>query len=68
MLQRTNKLGELIMMMQEMIKEMIKFFATFGLIIGIFLIIGRMLLHEIKIDKFYIFIDLFDAMNGNQDF
>jgi len=68
MLQRTRFLGELIMMLGEMVIEMIKFFVTFFLIIGLFLLIGRMLLHEVKKDKFYIFIDLFDAINGNQNF
>mmetsp|Transcript_11798 Transcript_11798/g.18118 ORF Transcript_11798/g.18118 Transcript_11798/m.18118 type:complete len:144 (+) Transcript_11798:596-1027(+) len=65
MLQRTRFLGELIIMLQEMITEMLKFFFTFGLIIAIFLMVGRLLLYELKKDKFYIFIDLFDAMNGN---
>mmetsp|Transcript_12107 Transcript_12107/g.18714 ORF Transcript_12107/g.18714 Transcript_12107/m.18714 type:complete len:214 (-) Transcript_12107:268-909(-) len=68
MLQRTLNLGNLIMMMQEMVVAMMKFFATFSLIILIFLQVGRLCLHEIKNDKFYIFIDLFDAINGNQDF
>mmetsp|Transcript_30418 Transcript_30418/g.46594 ORF Transcript_30418/g.46594 Transcript_30418/m.46594 type:complete len:246 (-) Transcript_30418:419-1156(-) len=68
MLQRTRFLGELIMMLQEMLSEMIKFFLTFGLIIAVFLMIGRLLLYELKKDKFYIFIDLFDAINGNQNF
>jgi len=68
MLQRTRFLGELIMMLGEMFMEMVRFFVTFSLIIGLFVLIGRMLLHEVKKDKFYIFIDLFDAINGNQNF
>ena len=51
-----------------MIGEMGKFFATFGLIIGIFLIVGILLMEELKKENMYIFIDLFDAMNGNQQF
>jgi len=68
MLQRTANLGDLIMMMQEMLVEMIKFFLTFSLVIIVFLLVGRLLLYELKKDKFYIFTDLFDAINGNQDF
>ena len=41
MLQRTQKLGELIMMVNEMISELKKFFITFGLLLGLFIIIGR---------------------------
>ena len=43
MLQRTQYLGELIMMLNQMISELGRFFSTFGLLIGLFLLIGRML-------------------------
>lgn len=43
MLQRTQKLGELIMMVSQMINEVKKFFITFGLPLGVFIIIDRML-------------------------
>jgi len=48
MLQRTQYLGQLIMMLQQMMTEFSKFFLTFGLIIAMFLIIGRMLGSELK--------------------
>jgi len=48
MLQRTQYLGELIMMLSQMMSELTKFFATFGLIIGLFLLIGRLMSTEIK--------------------
>jgi hypothetical protein len=41
MLQRTQKLGELIMMVNQMISELKKFLTTFGLPLGLFIIIGR---------------------------
>jgi len=41
MLQRTPKLGELIMMVHEMISELRKFIITFGLLIIAFIIVGR---------------------------
>ena len=41
MLQRTPKLGELIMMVNEMISELRKFIITFGLLIIAFIIVGR---------------------------
>ena len=43
MLQRTQKLGELIMMVNQMINELKKFLITFGLPLGLFIIIGRQL-------------------------
>ncbi len=43
MLQRTPKLGELIMMVSEMISELRKFIITFGLLIIAFIIVGRQL-------------------------
>ena len=71
MLQRTQYLGELIMMLGIMISELSRFFATFGLIIGLFLLIGRMLGTELKREHasfFEVGLDLFDALNGNQKF
>lgn len=41
MLQRTPKLGELIMMVSEMVSELRKFIITFGLLIIAFIIVGR---------------------------
>lgn len=41
MLQRTQKLGELIMMVDQMINELGKFIVTFGLLIVGFIIVGR---------------------------
>ena len=55
-------------MLMEMITEMMKFFLTFGLIISLFYFVGRMLLQELKVENLNIFLDLFDAMNGNQNF
>jgi len=71
MLQRTQYLGELIMMLTMMQAELVKFFSTFGLIILIFVFIGRFLSTELKFESatFYeIILDLFNAFNGNQDF
>jgi len=53
MLQRTQYLGELIMMLSQMGNELIRFFSTFGLIIGLFLLIGRMLSEEFKFERAY---------------
>jgi hypothetical protein len=40
MLQRTEDLGEVILMFGEMIGELSRFFLTFGLIVGLFLLVG----------------------------
>lgn len=48
MLQRTQKLGELIVMVFQMFSEFRKFMLTFGLAIGCFIIVGRQLNGEIK--------------------
>jgi len=59
------------MMLSQMMSELAKFFSTFGLIIGLFLLIGRLLSTELKQEPasfFEMFLDLFDAFNGNQDF
>ena len=71
MLQRTQYLGELIMMLSQMMNELLRFFATFGLIIGLFLLLGRMLSSELKyqhLSFFEAFLDLFNAFNGNISF
>ena len=71
MLQRTQYLGELIMMLDQMGNELVRFFSTFGLIVGLFLLIGRMLSEELKFERasfWQAFLDLFTAFNGNQDF
>lgn len=70
MLQRTAYLGELIMMLTMMQAELAKFFSTFGLIILIFVFIGRFLSTELKYHSatFYeIILDLFNAFNGQLD-
>jgi hypothetical protein len=67
MLQRTQFLGELIMMLTMMQAELVKFFSTFGLIILIFLFLGRFLSSELKFESasfFEIILDLFNAFNG----
>jgi len=43
MLQRTVQLGSSIMMLTFMLGEVVRFFSTFGILMGIFLIIGSML-------------------------
>ena len=71
MLQRTQYLGELIMMLDQMKNELSRFFLTFGLVIIVFLLLGRMLSSEFKYipsSFFDAFIDLFNAFNGNIDF
>lgn len=68
MLQSTQYLGELIMMLDQMKNELIRFFATFGLIIVSFLLVGRMLGSELKYENatfWEVFMDLFNAFNGN---
>jgi hypothetical protein len=59
------------MMLDQMTNELIRFFATFGLIIVLFLLVGRMLSSELKEQHasfFQAFLDLFNAFNGNQEF
>ena len=51
MLQRTEYLGELIMMLTQMNAELLKFFLTFGMIILLFVFIGRFLSSEIKYES-----------------
>jgi len=71
MLQRTTYLGELIMMLDQMKNELSRFFLTFGLVIIVFLLLGRMLSTEFKFipaSFFEAFLDLFNAFNGNINF
>jgi hypothetical protein len=71
MLQRTAYLGELIIMLTQMQAEILKFFMTFGIIIVMFVFIGRFLSSEIKEESssyLEIVLDLFNALNGNQEF
>lgn len=71
MLQRTQKLGELIMMVNEMMGQLKMFIITFGMIIGGFIIVGRQLNEELKNEYssfFQIILDIFDGFNGKQDF
>ena len=54
-----------------MMNEFSRFFATFGLIIGLFILVGRMLGNELKNEPasfFVVFLDLFNAFNGNMNF
>ena len=58
------------MMLEQMMNEFFRFFSTFGLIIGLFLLIGRMLGSELKYAHasfFEVFLDLFNAFNGNMN-
>ena len=51
--------------------EFFRFFLTFGLIIGLFILMGRMLGNELKTEHtsfFEVFLDLFNAFNGNMQF
>lgn len=71
MMQRTQKLGELIMMIVQMVYELKKFIITFGLLIGLFIIVGTQLQEEVKAQSssFYqIMLDIFDGFNGKQRF
>jgi hypothetical protein len=71
MLQRTQKLGELIMMLGQMVGELKKFLFTFGLILVLFMLVGRQLTEQLKKKKsnmFGVFQDIFDGLNGQQDF
>ena len=56
------------MMLNQMMIELVRFFGTFDLIIGLFLLLGRMLSNEVKYTHsslFGVFLDLFNALNGN---
>lgn len=59
------------MMLDQMKNELSRFFLTFGLVILVFLLLGRMLSTEFKFNPasfFEAFLDLFNAFNGNIDF
>ena len=60
------------MMLIQMISELGKFFATFGLLIGLFLMVGRILNDQLqsKIEGSYwsVFLNLFNAFNGKPEF
>lgn len=59
------------MMVNQMISELKKFIITFGLLIGLFIIIGRQLTSELKVNNssfFQIVLDIFDGFNAQQDF
>ena len=67
MLQRTDTLGDLIMMATQMVTELQKFVITFGMLIGGFIIVGRQLNEELKVEEssfFQIIKDIFDGFNG----
>mgnify|MGYP006092092429 CR=1 FL=1 len=71
MLQRTQKLGELIMMVGQMVSELKKWLLTFGLLIILFILLGRQLNEILKKEKssfFEVFQDIFDGLNGQQNF
>jgi hypothetical protein len=58
-------------MLTQMGSELVRFFMTFGLVIILFLIIGRMLSSEFRFERaefWQTFLDLFNAFNGNQEF
>jgi hypothetical protein len=51
--------------------ELLRFFLTFGLVIVVFLLLGRMLSSEFKyvpVSFFEAFLDLFNAFNGSISF
>tara|TARA_B110000285_G_C14864127_1_gene485988 strand:+ start:68 stop:700 length:633 start_codon:yes stop_codon:yes gene_type:complete len=58
-------------MLDQMKNELIRFFITFGLVIMVFLLLGRMLSNEFKYDPSSFSqaaIDIFNAFNGNIEF
>jgi len=56
------------MMLTFMISEILRFFATFGIVMVIFIIVGGMLKSDLKYDGEYSywrsFIDLYKTFNG----
>jgi len=71
MLQRTQHLGKLILMLMPLFGELVRFFSTFGLGILLLTVVASFMGMEIKDSElsFYeAFIDLFTAMNGTQAF
>lgn len=66
-----QKLGELIIMVNFMIIELKQFLITFGSIMLAFVIVGRQLNREFKVEVSSIYqtvLDIFDGINGRQDF
>lgn len=58
-------------MLGEMVRELVRFFTTFGLIIMLFLLIGRFLSTELQnqiTSYWFVFLGLFDAFNGKPYF
>jgi hypothetical protein len=72
MLQRTEYLGEVILMFEEMMGELIRFFLTFGLMVGLFLLVGVFMKETFGesngTDQLTILLDLFNAFNGQPNF
>lgn len=59
------------MMLDQMKNELSRFTMTFGLIVVLYLLLGRMISTELKYESssfFVVFLDLFNAFNGNIDF
>jgi hypothetical protein len=42
MLKRSPQIGQLILMIQEMLDELSRFLASVGLIVGLFILLGRL--------------------------
>jgi len=54
-----------------MLNELKKFLFTFGLILMLFILVGRQLNEKLKnknSNMFGVFQDIFDGLNGQQDF
>ena len=71
MLQRTENLGSLIMMMSHMVDELQRFFIAFGLLIFAFVIVGRELNEELKTSPATLYqtlLDIFDGLMGKPEF
>jgi len=59
------------MMIGQMLNELKKFLFTFGLILMLFILVGRQLNEKLKnknSNMFGVFQDIFDGLNGQQDF
>jgi len=67
-LKQSKKVGDILMMLEEMMGEMVKFFLTFGAFIAAIYFSGRLLIHQLKVEKMSILIDLFNALNSSADF
>ena len=70
MLQRTQNLGQMIVMFSVMTEEIMKFFMTFGIPIIMFLIFGSFMGKDLKLNQedsgFYpVLLSLFEAFTGN---